>query len=299
MNFLVMLFVGGLSYLALRSNQTGAPITQPITDLLSSGLSMGTITFATIGPNSDPRYWYDGVKPGTVTIGGQAPPQGWSPTADNLAGSTAAAGRTAGALTGSVAAIGSTGVFGTSGFSVAIGGALPFVGVALVGVVTVLSVIAAHHQAALAAEGKALNSADARMVNAMELVLQALLAGEITTIGQAQAMLNQIVADWYNQVKSVQRGVWHYTGQDLTADYQKVWIARTQPAAGAPGYSDYHAPDPCNGACVIGHFFTERNQILVLAAAADALAGNHGQLILPQIPPHDTQTGVPEVMVTY
>jgi len=97
----------------------------------------------------------------------------------------------------------------------------------------------------------------------------------------------------------VQRGTWHYTGQDLSADYNKVWIQRTQPPAGAPGYSDYHAPNPCNGACVIGHFFAERNVFLVMNAVNDALAGNHGQLILPEIPPHDTQSGSPEVVVTY
>ena len=164
---------------------------------------------------------------------------------------------------------------------------------------SVIGMFSAHHQAALAAEGKALNDSDNRMVNAMVLVLQGVLTGEVTSLGQAQGMVAQVISDWYGEVKPVQRGTWHYTGADISADYQKVWIKRTQPPTGAPGYSDYHAPDPCNGACVVGHFFTERNSFLVLAAVQDALAGNHGILTLPDIPPHDTQSGLPEVTVVY
>lgn len=305
----ILALLGG-GYLLLRQPGALASLTggSGISAAGAAGVSVGSVGFATLGPNSDSRYWYDGIKPGTVTVAGQSGGAAWQPggnpmkTIAALTSSTLAIGGALGV--GSVAGFGSTivGSAAAPGFLAAgsmAASAIPFIGIGVAVVATIMGIISAHHQAALAAEGKALNTADPRMLNAMVMVLQALLAGEITTAAQAQQSLDQIVADWYGEVKNVERGTWHYTGQDMTADYQKVWIKHTQPPKGAPGYSDYHAPDPCNGACVVGHFFVERNRFLVLAAVTDALAGNHGQLVLPEIPPHDTQSGFPEILVTY
>jgi hypothetical protein len=273
------------------------PITN-VSPLLQSVLDLGGpggLGYAKFGPYSDPSGWVGGVKPGTVTIGGAAAPSGWEP------GTIATAQKAAGlAVSGISAAMGTASAMGSTMFA-ATGAlsAIPFVGVGIAIVGTVLGVLSAHHAAAMAAEGKALNSADPRMYNAQVMVLQGVLVGDLPTVDAARAALSQITADWYGEVKGIIRGRWPYTGEDLSADYQKVWIKRFQPARGAPGFADYHAPDPCNAACVIGHFFTERNAFLVDAAAAAALAGEHGVLVLPMIPPHDSQTGFPEVRVTY
>lgn len=298
----IVLLLGGGAYLLWKNQQaTSAPGTSGATSVAGTvGAAIGHISFALLGPNSDPSGWYQGITPGTVNVGGSPGGAAWQPAGNPM--------KTVQALTGGVTGLasalgaGSVAGIGSSGFAAAgtaFGTALPLIGVAVGLVTTIVGIISAHHQQALANEGRVLNSTDPNMINAMVMVLQAVLAGEITTAAQAQAYLKQIVADWYSQVKSIEKGVWHFTGQDLSADYQKVWIERTQPTAGAPGYSDYHAPDPCNAACLIGHFFAERNSYLVMVAVNDALAGNHGQLVLPDIPPHDTQSGFPAVTVTY
>ncbi len=308
MNLLLILVLIGGGYLALRSSQTGIPIAQQLSDVLgggAGGVSLGAVSFTPFGPNSDPRNWYNGMKPGSVIIGGQKAPAGWNPTGDNLAGSASKAGRTTGTIVGSVSAIGTTGIFGTSGLSVAIGGALPIVGAALVAVVTILSIIGAHHQAAVAAEGKALNDADPRSANAMVMVLQGILTGQISSIASAQQMLAQIVADWYGEVKNIQKGTWHYTltpaqdpslmgdvtGQGDTTSGDLNWFGANIAGDSRPGV--------CNGPCVVGHYFVERNAAVVLLTIQAALAGNHGVMTFPALPPHDASTGFPPIEVTY
>lgn len=288
--------VSGLSNSFASTGLSG--VASSIAGTAQTTLAQTGVSYQEIGPNSNPSGWYKGITPGTVMLGGKPAPTGWSPNGDNDAASAANTTKTAAGIVGITAAAGATGIFGTSTISVAIGGAIPVIGVALAAGVAIMSIIAAHHAQALANEGKVLNNSDPLMLNAYVMILQAVLAGEMTADEVAGAC-TVVENDWYAQVKSIQRGSWPYTGQDLTADYNKVWIQRTQPPAGAPGFSDYHAPDPCNGACVIGHFFAERNKFLVEAACADALAGNHGILILPMVPAHDTQSGFPEVDVIY
>lgn len=311
MNFLLIAFLIGGGYLALRSSQTGVPITQEISDVLGTGaggVSLGSVSFAKLGPNSDSRYWFNGIKPGTVTIGGSPAGQGWNPgsvakTSLNLAG----------AGIGVVEGVASTvaGVEGTTSVlavSTTLGAATLGIGLAIGVASTIVGMINAHHQAALAAEGKALNDSEPRMENAMVLVLQAVLVGEIASAAVAQQYLLQIVKDWYAEVKGIQRGTWPYhmniagpsgppsAQTDVSMTYDNSYLSKEK----APD-QPFHAwkPDPCNAACVIGHYFTERNAQLTLNAVNDALAGNHGQLVFPEIPAYQTQTGYPEIMVTY
>jgi hypothetical protein len=262
--------------------------------------------FSLFGPGSNPATWAGGVAPGTVTIGGQPAGDGWTVAgAAGNVGTAITAAKLTGSAVGAVAGVASAsgafasgGIMASGGALAPLGTALPLIGIGVALVATVLSILAAHHAQSLAAEGKALNDADARMCNAQVICFQGILNAQLT-LATAQTALAQITADWYGEVKNIERGRWPYTGQDLSADFIKVWQQRFQPAPGAPGFSDYHAPDPCNGACVIGHFFAERNAFLVLAAGRDALAGNHGTLTLPAIPAHDTQTGMPEIQVVY
>lgn len=292
-----------VGYLMLHSSAApGAPGLLSSLSLSLSDLPLGE-TWAPIGPDSDPSRWVGG-KPGSVTIGGQEAPEGWNP--GNMGTATKAAGY---AVTGISAAMGTASAMGSSVFAAS--GALsavPFVGVAIAVVGTVLGVIAAHHAAALAAEGKALNDADPRMVNAMVMVLQAVLYGEIFDAATAEAHLATIVADWNAEVKSIQRGTWPYhmnvagpnhpdsAPDDVTLTYENSYLS----ASKAP-HQQYHAwkPDPCNAACVISHYFVQRNAIVVSLAVRAALAGEHGVMVLPTIPPHDTQLGFPEVRVAY
>jgi len=244
---------------------------------------------------------FNGVPVGTVRLGGKPADAGWQP--GNLAGKVTqdvgAAVGIAGALgVGSVAGFGSTivGSAAAPGFAAAgtlVGSAIPLIGIGVAVVGTILGMISAHHKAALQREGQVLNSTDPAMLQALVLVAQAAIHGEITSVAQAKQHTDQIVADYYAQVRPIQRGTWPFAG-DLAADYQTVWVQRTQ----RPG-SDYHAPDPCNGACVVAHFFCERNAAIVLKTVGLILQGQHGVMDFPQIPAHATQQGFPEIQLTY
>lgn len=266
--------------------------------LLLRGGGLSAITGQTTpGQYTPPRPG----EPGYVTLGSSPAGQDWTPQPGMALKATSLTGTGVGLASG--LGLGSSGgivggsTFGASG--TALGSAIPLIGIGVAVVGTVLGLISKHHQEALANEGKVLNSALPRALNAMILVAQAVVQKEVTSESQAKILLDQIVKDYYNEVKPIVHGNWPYTGQDMTADYVKVWKQRFQPPKGAPGYSDYHAPDPCNAACVIGHFFAERNSFVVLYAVRDILAGRHGTLILPEVPKYETQAGFPEVRMIY
>lgn len=233
---------------------------------------------------------------GSVTVGSQ--PTTLAQLQGNAGGPSTSqlVGFSAGAATTGTALAAGTGLIKAGG---SLAKAVPVVG-AVIGIgLGIYEMISQHHKAAMAAEGKALNDATPRMVQTFTLIVQAVMAKEIRDVNTAQSLCDQTVAAWYGEVKPIQRGTWHYTGADMTADYDKVWVKRTQPPQGAPGYSDYHAPDPCNAACMMGHFFAERNSFVTMAAVKDILAGKHGTATFPTIPPYATQQGYPQVQITY
>src|SRR5260221_1370680 len=262
MDPLTLALLVGAGWLVTRSrSQPGVPaVTAGMDPTGAGGVSLGSIAFAQRGPNSDPREWFEGKKPGTVEIGGSPADRGWQPGQTLYKSATLAS-----TAVGLTASIGATGIFGTSGLAVAIGGALPFIGIGLVAVTTILGAIAAHHKAALAREGQLLNSTDPAAMQAFILVAQAAMFLEINSVAEAKQHTDTIIADWYRQVRSIQRGMWPYT---LTPQ-QDPTILTNQPDGGAPDWGNARAlgvrgrPDPCNGACVVGHSFIERGAAVV------------------------------------
>lgn len=187
-----------------------------------------------------------------------------------------------------------------------LGKAIPIIG-SVVGVVTsVLSIISAHHQQALANEGKVLNTTEPTTMQDLILVAQAAVQGEITSVAQAKTYTDQIVSDWYLQVKPIQRGTWHYT---LTPTQDPTILGAV--GVGGPGVTESPVswfgsniagdakPDPCNAACVVGHYHIERDAAIVLLTVQAILSGKHGVMTLPKIPPYMTQIGAPQLQLTY
>lgn len=268
--------------------------------LLSRGGGVGGgAPIVAAGPASHPGLTPrpDGKIPGTVTIGGKPGGDAWSPgasIAQKAVGLTGVAAGIAGGLgIGSAGGIIGASTFGASGTM--LGSLIPGIGIGVAVIGTVLGIISAHHQAALKREGQVLNETDPGMLNALVMVAQGVILGEIHSVAEAKLHTDQIVADWYGQVKTIQRGKWPYKGDNIAKlDYVAVWKNRIKDPS-----PDAHAPDPCNGACVIGHFFAERNALVVLATVKDILAGNHGTMIFPEIPSHETQSGFPEIRMDY
>jgi hypothetical protein len=298
MDPLTLALILGAGWLVARS-QSGAPaVTAGMDPTGAGGVSLGSIAFAQRGPNSDPRNWFNGQKPGTVAIAGSPADRGWQP-GQTLYKSASLASTGVGLVTG----IGQLGVFGTSGLSVAVGGLLPFVGIGLVAVTTILAAIAAHHKAALAREGQVLNSTDPAMLQALILVAQATIFFEINSLAEAKQHTDTIISDWYNQVRSIQRGTWHYRGYQnigafIGSPFATIYAQHPEQVPPDP-FDDAHGPNPCNGACSVGHYFVERNAAIVLQGISDILAGNHGELVLPELPAHETQNGFPEIRLAY
>ena len=291
MSELLVIGILFLLYYGYKNGQIQIPDFSATAGVSSSGGQLSGYAF--LGPNSDPSRWWNGIQPGTVTVSGQPGGSDWQPSHTAQTGFALAGAGIAG-TEGVATAVGATAEGGAFAAGTALGTAIPLIGIGIAVVGTIVGMITAHHQQALAREGQALNGADQAAYKAFALVLQAVLNGEISDAGTAQQHVNQIVSDWANEVAPVQRGKWIFDGSDMSADYQKVWIKRTQ----QPG-SQYHAPDPCNGACVVQHFFIQRGSFLVMAAVNDCLRGNHGVLDLPAIPAHETQSGVPDIKVVY
>lgn len=181
--------------------------------------------------------------------------------------------------------------------------AVPIVG-SIVGIgLSVYAMISQHHKAALANEGKALNDATPRAMETFVLIVQATIKREITTLAQAQSLVQQTIDLWYGEVKPIQRGVWHYRGLQsinsfIDSSFAVTYAQHPEQVPPDP-FDDRNAPNPCNGACSMGHFFLERRGAIVLQVVSDILAGRHGVMVLAAIPAHETQQGYPQVSVTY
>jgi hypothetical protein len=272
------------------------------TGVPASGSLPGTSAGYSGGFLSPRRDTYPGA--GTVTIGGRPADAGWNPHA-SLSGQIGTFGGLAVGGAGALGA-GSAGGIAGSGFAAAgtlAGTAIPLIGIGLAVVVTILGMISAHHKAALAREGQVLNSTDPAAMQAFVLVAQATVAGEINSVAEAKQHTDQIVADWYGQVKSIQRGHWPYRGYQNIASFigskfATVFAQHPEQLPGDP-FDDKNGPNPCNGACSVGHFFIERRAAVVLEVVAEILAGQHGVMVLSAIPAHETQSGFPEIRMVY
>lgn len=265
-------------------------------------LLFGLVTLGIIG-----GYAFYNRKPsGAPTAGAGSVTIGQQPTSlGQLTGG--GGGRSTSAIIGTSSGLAQTGVGLASGLGVIKSGgefakAVPIVG-AVVGIgLTIYGLIAQHHKQALAAEGKALNDATPRAIQTLVLILQAAIAKEITSVSAAQSLVDQTIAAYYGEVRPIQRGTWHYLDTDYAANqtYVNSW------KASAPGVQHTQdalrsnwPPDPCNGACVVGHYFVERGGKVTMEAVKNIVAGLHGTAFFPEVPPHETQQGFPTVTVAY
>jgi len=234
--------------------------------------------------------------PGTINVG-QPPPNfvglGGGPSTSQVIGTANTLGQTGVGLAAGTGLINRAGDFAK---------AAPIVG-AVVGIgLAIWGMIAAHHKQALAAEGKALNDATPRAIQTFVLIVQAVLAKEVTDVNTAQGLVDKTIAAFYGEVRPIQRGTWSYKPTDYAANqtYENSW------KAGQPGVNHTQdalrsnwPPDPCNGACVVGHYFIERGGIVTMEAVSNILRGLHGVAVFPTIPPYQTQQGFQSVSISY
>lgn len=185
--------------------------------------------------------------------------------------------------------------------------AVPIVG-SIVGIgLSVYNMIAAHHQQALANEGKVLNSTDSMAISDLVAIVNAVSSGQITTYANASQLIDTVVADWYLQVKSIQRGTWPYTLSTNQDPSILAGVGVGGPGDPSPGEVNWFGinisgdtrPGTCNAACVVGHYFIERDAAIAKLTVQAILAGQHGVMTFPKLPPYATQSGVPAMQLRY
>jgi hypothetical protein len=217
-------------------------------------------------------------QPGYVTIGGQPAPAGYSLGSTGTAMQAAGYAQTGVALAGSAAAVGSLAPGASFGAIAGVSSALPIIGAAVGVIGLVVGIIGKHHAEMVAKEAAELNQALPLTYQRFVLILQATVRGaageqnEITSLGQAEPLIQQAIDDYYAIVKPMQQGTWH--------DPAPGWRA-SGPAQPTP-----KTPKGCNGPCFAGH------QIEVIANAlrhAIPVILNRGTLSEPSDFPNNPQ----------
>lgn len=299
---MIVLLLIVIAFLVYREN--GGTLTGALDLSGVGGASVGSVSFSKLGPGSDPRYWYDGIKPGTVTVGGQPAPSGWAPdqTAQKSLSLIGTGIGTAEGIAGTVASLqGSTSVLASS---TALGAATLGIGLAVGVVSTVVGLITAHHKAAVAKEGATLNAANPVLENDLVLVVQGVLNGEIATQTQANQFISQIVADFYTNVHGIERGTYKYALTPTQDPSILAGVGLGGKGDPSPGTANWFSggvgrPDPCNAACWFGHYSAERNAAITKLTVAAVLKGQHGAMTFPKIGPNGAIQGFPEVTLVY
>jgi hypothetical protein len=209
--------------------------------------------------------------PSTVQVAARPVPGLGYPTSGPAPSQMIALG--SGAATAGVAAASGMGLIDSAG-NLARG--IPIAG-AVIGIgLSIYAAIDAHHKAALAAEGKALNDAIPRAIQTYVLIMQGAAARQVS-VADARVYCDRVVNDYYAEVKPIQRGLWPFDSDTESK----------------------HPPNPCNGACSVGHFHIERNRRMTMNCVADAWNGGHGVCDFPQVDAHETQQGYPHTTVAY
>jgi hypothetical protein len=271
-----------------------------------------------IDPNVVPEDDLPGA--GSVTLGGSPATTGYNPPASAV-GETAEAVSLAKMATGMTASIGGILSGGSAAFAATtLGSVIPFVGIAFSVVGTVIGCIEQHHQQAMQQEARVLDTTLPMILEALVLVCQAAILGEITSVAEAKTYTQEIVNDYYLQVKGIQRGTWNYL-LSQSEDPALLVCAGLEPASAVPNMNQSGEffgemegnwfgsstpgdtmPNPCNAACVYGHYHIERDEAIVLLVVQAILDGKHGIMTFPEIPQNSINpgiTGVPRIQMLY
>jgi len=160
---------------------------------------------------------------------------------------------------------------------------------------SISSVFTAAHEAALKKEASTLNNVNPTFLNEVVQTMAALNRGEISE-GQAVGYLQQAQADYYTTVEGIIRGRWPYQGSQFP---EPTWADSYENRGGPFGSSsknpDSHAPDPCNAACVLGHYQVER----AVVGLTKIIQAGGGSMTIEAFPTNGLIKGTPAVIVGY
>lgn len=224
--FLILGAIGVVSFTVLASKANAATLTPAQLAARSSSTTPGTLP-----PNPNP--------PNFTSLGGP--------------NSSAMIGLGAAGLTGGLQAAAGVGMMSAKTASTAI----PIVGtIAAVGL-GIYGIFAAHHQAALKAEGGTLNYADPLFAARLQAIVGAYNTGELDK-ATALSFVDQAVAEYDTNVAKITNN------PGATSDSSN-----------------------CNAACYVRIHYT-----LPAAQAAKAVINSGGQVDIQAIPAHATQSGL-------
>lgn len=174
---------------------------------------------------------------------------------------------------GLASSINSAGAGGALGTTVAASQAVPIIGLALAGAAVFWSMLQEHHKKAVALEASTLNNAVPHFRQTMVMVASAAVKKQISS-QQLNAVLDQAITDYYTMVSKIIKGKWPASASDTP-------------------------PNPCNGPCVVGHWWIERDANS-LRGLVDAIAkGQHGQIAFDTVPAHAGFQGSPSITINF
>lgn len=297
--WILLIVAAGVGFLYLKNKGvTVASVSNAVSGSVSNAVSGSVASVESavvVKQTADP---ITGIPYGTVTIGGKPADPTWQPGVSGAQKAVSLTGTAAG-LTGALSGTALPGVSGIAAAGTALGTAIPIVGIGVAIASTIMSIIHSHHNAAVASEAKGLGEAEPGTFNSLVLVAQATICGEITTVAQAQAEVNQIVADYYTQVKSIIKGHWPYKGDHYPEPtFSDSWGNKWKTRPGGK-LADDSPPSVCNGPCVVGHFYIERDAMVVVDTVKKILAGQHGTMVFPELVAGTADPGFPEVLMTF
>lgn len=138
----------------------------------------------------------------------------------------------------------------------------------LSGIATIAGLFGAAHAAAMKKEAQTLSAAVPQWRELTFQTVQAYNSGQIDA-NQAIDYINQAMDVWRTQVAPIKRGNWPYRGSQLPEPtFADSYADRSGPFGSSNKNPDSHAPDPCNGACVLTHYMVEREALLLKQAFA-------------------------------
>jgi hypothetical protein len=157
---------------------------------------------------------------------------------------------------------------------------------------SIVGIFGAAHAQAVKVEAQTLSSAAPQWRSLLNSIVTTYNTGQIDAT-EASSYVDQAVQIWNTQVQPIKRGDWPYLGSQLPEPtYADSYQNRSGPYGSSNRNPDSHAPDPCNGACVLGHYLVGREALLLKRAFA---AGGNSTIGLPSIVVANTggQGGVP------
>lgn len=173
--------------------------------------------------------------------------------------------------------------------------AVPIIGIVASIGSQIASAFTQAHVAAMKKEAGTINAALPNFIKQVQQVMDALEQNALTE-ADAIAYLQQAQDDYYTTVSGIIHGQWQYQGSEFPEPtWADSYKSRSGPFGSSSKNPDSHAPDPCNAACVLGHYMVERTVV----GLTKIIKAGGGTMVIESFPNNGMIQGTPAVQISY